>query len=250
MINSAWFYSLISVFIISLISLVGVFTIAIKTEKLNKVLFFLISFAAGALLADVFIHLLPEIIANKEFNLNTSLFILFGIMLFFILEKIICWRHCHIPTSKSHPHILGLMNLLGDSLHNFIDGVIIAVSFMTSYALGIATTIAIIFHEIPQEIGDFSVLLYAGYSKKKALIFNFLSACAAILGTILALTIGLRFSRLSDYIIPIASGGFIYIASADLIPELKKEQQLKKTISQLVGLFMGIIIMLLLKKVG
>jgi len=250
MINSTWFYSLISVFIVSLISLIGIFTISIKQELLKKFLQFFVSFAAGALLGDVFIHLLPEMVANQQFNLTGSLFILLGIIIFFILEKIICWRHCHIPTSKNHPHHLGIMNLVGDGLHNFIDGVIIATSFITNVSLGIVTTLAVIFHEIPQEIGDFSVLLYAGYPKKKALIFNFISACTAILGSILTLIIGLRFGSLSGYMVPLTAGGFIYIASADLIPELQKEQQLKKTISQLIGLFAGIIIMLLFKKVG
>ncbi|GAF75371.1 unnamed protein product [marine sediment metagenome] len=243
-----WFYSLISVFIVSLISLIGVFSLSIKLKKLKKILLFLVSFAAGALLGGAFIHLLPEIAEKKGLDLTDSLAILAGILAFFVLEKIIYWRHCHIPSSKDHPHSFGMMNLIGDGLHNFTDGMIISAAFMTNVSLGMATTMAVIFHEIPQEIGDFSVLIYSGYSKSKALLFNFISALFAVFGALITLIIGSQFHQLIDFLIPLTAGGFIYIATADLIPELKKEQKFNKSILQLISLLAGILVMILIKK--
>lgn len=167
----AWFYTVISVIIVSIISLVGIFTLSLKAKSLEKILIYMIAFAAGALLGDVFIHLLPEISEN-EFTFSSSLYILLGIAFAFVIEKFARWRHCHNPTTKSHPHYLSTMNLFGDGVHNFIDGIIIGVSYLVSIPIGIATTLAVVFHEIPQEIGDFSVLIYAGFTRKKALFFN------------------------------------------------------------------------------
>lgn len=246
MINT-WIYAIISVTFISLLSFLGLIGLSIKETTLRKLLLILVSTAAGALLGDVFIHLIPEMATSGIISLYSSFGILLGILVFFILEKVICWRHCHVPTSKDHPHPLGIMNLIGGGLHNFTDGVMVAVGFLTSPSLGWATTLAIIFHEIPQEIGDFSVLIYAGFTRKKALFYNFLSACFAIFGTIATLIIGLRITNLHSILIPITAGGFIYVASSDLIPELKKEEGLGKSAIQLAGLSFGIFIMWLLK---
>jgi zinc and cadmium transporter len=241
---SVWLYSLLAVFIVSLISFVGVFTLALNNEKLKKILLFLVSFSAGALLGDSFIHLLPEIIKTTGFTIYAALATLGGILIFFILEKFICWRHCHIPTSKTHPHPIAFMNLIGDGFHNLLDGMIIAGSFMVGTKIGIATTIAVILHEIPQEISDLGVLLHAGLSKKKALISNFLSALVAVLGALITLTFGARIDFLITMIIPFTVGGFIYIATADLIPELHKETDPKKSFFQLLGIVFGIAVML------
>ena len=157
-----WIYIFGSVLLVSLISFIGVFTLSIKADKLRKILIYLISFSAGALLGDAFIHLLPEIVKSNGFSLQISLLILGGIALFFFLEKIIHWRHCHHPTTEEHVHPFAIMNLVGDGVHNFIDGLIIAGSYLVSLPVGIAATIAVIFHEVPQEIADFGVLLYAG----------------------------------------------------------------------------------------
>lgn len=243
---SNWFYPILSVIFVSLLSFVGVLFIAIKEEKLKKILLFLVSFAAGGLLGDSFIHLLPEAIKESGFTLGVSLAVLVGLLLFFVLEKFICWRHCHIPTSKSHPHPVVFMNLIGDGFHNFIDGAVISASFLTSFPLGIATTLAVVLHEIPQEIGDFGVLLHGGLSKTKALVFNFASALAAVGGAILVLILGERIIGVSQLLIPFTAGGFIYIAGSDLIPELHKETNLAKSLIQMVGLILGIGIMLIL----
>ncbi|MBI3333929.1 ZIP family metal transporter [Candidatus Pacearchaeota archaeon] len=238
-----WIYVLLSVLIVSLISLVGAFTLGIKHERLRTALIYLISFSAGALFGDVFIHLLPELV-EESFTLQTSLTILAGIVIFFILEKFIHWQHCHMPVSEKHVHPFAYTNLVGDGLHNFIDGAIIAGSYLISIPAGIATTIAVALHEIPQEIGDFGVLLHAGFSKRKALLMNFASALFAILGAVITLWLGSSVEGLISYLIPLAIGGFLYIAGSDLIPELHKHSHhIRATLLQLLAFIIGIGVM-------
>lgn len=244
--DSQWIYALFSVLAVSLVSLIGVFTLGFQTDKLKKWLLYLVSFAAGALLGDSFLHLLPEAIEEGIDPFTVSVFALLGIVLFFILEKVIFWRHCHVPTSESHPHPLGKINLIGDGLHNFIDGVIIGASFLVSVPLGVTTTLAVLLHEIPQEIGDFSILLHAGYTKKKALLFNFFSACIAVLGTVLVLSLGDSVEALADALVPLTIVGFIYIAAADLLPEIHRESNPRKSFLQLFFFVLGIALMALL----
>jgi len=243
-------YILLSVFVVSLLSLVGVLSIAFNADKLNKLLFLLVSFSAGTLLGDAFIHLLPEAAEMRGFGLSMSLYILMGIFAFFILEKVIHWRHCHILTSESHPHPYGTMNLVGDAFHNFIDGMIIAGSYLVSIPLGFATTLAVITHEIPQEVGDFGILLHAGYSKGKALFFNFLSALTAVLGAVITVLIGIKIGNITTILVPFTAGGFIYIASSDLLPELSRECDPGKSVLQLIGILIGVIVMIALLALG
>src|SRR3989344_1845908 len=244
--NESLFYTILSVLIVSLISFIGVFTLSISTKKLNKILLYFVSFAAGALLVHVFIHLIPELIEENIFTLKTSFFILGGILLFFVIEKIVHWQHCHIPQNGGHSHPFVVTNLIGDGVHNFLDGLIIGASYLVNIPVGIATTVAVIFHEIPQEIGDFGVLLHGGFSKSKALLFNFLTALTAIVGGVIAVFASNIVPSITDYIIPIAIGGFIYIAGSDLIPELHKNFQIKKSIIQIIALVLGIVVMALL----
>ncbi|MFQ5711707.1 MAG: ZIP family metal transporter [Candidatus Geothermarchaeales archaeon] len=239
-------YTLGSVFIVSSISLIGVLTFSMKEDVLKNILLYLVSFSAGGLMGDAFIHLLPEVVEQVGFELNISLYILFGIIFFFIVEKLIHWRHCHIPISEDHPHPFVHMNLLGDAVHNFIDGLIIGGSYLVNTPLGIATTLAIVFHEIPQEIGDFGVLLHGGFSRSRALLFNFLCAVTAIVGTIVALFLSSYIKDFSMLLIPFAVGGFIYVAGSDLIPELHKERKPLKSALQLGTFILGILIMLAL----
>lgn len=238
-------YTIISVLIVSALSGIGVITYLFNDKALKKMTLLLVALSAGTLLGDAFLHLIPEAVANK--NSGIWFGILAGIIIFFILEKIIHWRHCHIQTSENHPHPLGTMNLIGDGLHNFIDGVIIAGSFLISLPLGIATSIAVVAHEIPQEISDFGVLIHAGYSKKRALALNFLTALLALAGALLTLLIGQKLNNISDLVIPFTAGGFIYIATSDLIPELKKETGLTPSLNQLISILAGIGLMALLK---
>jgi zinc and cadmium transporter len=251
----AWLYSLISVFIVSFVSLVGVLALAWNRDFLQKILLFLVSFAAGALLGDAFLHLLPEITEKSDSSWQASFFILFGILIFFILEKIIYWRHCHecYPEENlSHIHLqpFAYTNLIGDGLHNLIDGMIIAGSYLVSLPLGIATTLAVVLHEIPQEIGDFGILIKAGFSQLKALIFNLLSGLVAVIGAVLTLVVSGQIESFSLFIVPLTIGGFIYIACADLIPELHKESRFKNSFQQLMFFILGIGVMALLLFMG
>jgi zinc and cadmium transporter len=239
-------YSFLSVLIVSLISLIGIITISIKPKKLKKYLLLLVSFSAGALFGGALLHLIPESIEEYGLTFSVSLSILAGILTFFVMEKFIHWRHCHIPTSKKHPHPLGIMNLIGDAFHNLIDGLLITGSYLVSIPLGTSTTLAVILHEIPQEIGDFGVLIYAGFTRKKALFFNFLTALTAFLGVGLALVLNNFIPNLTKFLLPFTAGGFIYIAGSDLIPELKKSTALGKSFLQLIAISLGILIMLLI----
>jgi len=240
---SAWLYTLVSVLIVSLFSLVGVLTIAIKRAYLKRILLFFVSFAAGALLGDVFIHLLPELVGEGLFDLSTSFYILGGILVFFVLEKILHWRHCHMSATHDHVHPLAHMNLIGDAIHNFTDGMVIAGSFLVSVPVGIATTVAVLLHEIPQEMGDFGILLHSGMSVKRALFFNFITAATAFFGAIFILMLNLDPEAVLRYIIPFVIGGFLYIASSDLIPEMHKDVKPLNSLFQLLSLLVGVGVM-------
>jgi zinc and cadmium transporter len=241
-----WILAIVSVIGISAISLIGILFIWITDARLKKAFMYLVSFAVGGLLGDVFLHLMPEII-DTGFETATALILISGILVSFGVERFLQWRHCHIPTSGEHPHSFAYMNLFGDSVHNLIDGLIVGGSYLASIPLGIATTIAVIFHEIPQEMGDFSVLIYGGFTKKKALIFNFLTALTAVLGAIIALTLGSYLEGFVPLLIPFAAGNFIYIAGSDLIPELRKDSpELRKSAMQLFSLALGVLPMVLL----
>lgn len=232
-----------SVFLVSIISLIGLAVISMSEERLRRLVLILVSFSAGALLGDAFIHLLPEAAEESSFGMEMSGGILFGILIFFVLEKFVHWHHCGAAEIGECPKAFATTNLVGDGLHNLIDGMIIAGSYLVSVPLGIATTFAVIFHEIPQEIGDFGVLVHAGYTKARALKFNFLCASVAILGAVLVLLIGGQLPGLSQLLIPFTAGGFIYIAGSDLIPELQKETRLGRSAIQLAGFLLGLLVM-------
>ena len=240
-----WLYALISVLIVSLVSLIGIFTLFLNSKKLEKILIYFVAFSAGALFAGAFLHLLPEIIEEAGFSLKIPIFILLGLVIFFIIEKVIFWHHCHVAPKK-HAHPFAIMNLVGDAFHNFLDGLIIAASYIVSIPLGIITTFAVILHEIPQEIGDFGILLHGGFSKRKALLMNFVTALAAVIGAVIALLLSGVVEGIETFLVPIAIGGFIYIAGSDLIPELNKEPKIWNAILQLIAFIAGILVMALL----
>ncbi len=238
-----WLYSLVSVIIVSLISLVGVLAFSLREENL-KLLLYLVSFSAGGLFGDAFIHLIPEAVEESGFGVHISLYILLGVIVSFVIEKFFQWRHCHIPTSEEHPHSFAYMNLFGDAVHNFIDGLIIGGSYLASIPLGMATTLAVVFHEIPQEIGDFGVLIYGGFNKSRAIFFNFSTALTAIFGAIVALSIGFLIQDFIPFLIPFAAGNFVYIAGSDLIPELRKEEAgLLRSALQLIAFVLGVVVL-------
>lgn len=243
----AWLLGLTSVIIISAISLMGILVLWLKDKQLEKILLYLVSFSVGGLFGDAFIHLIPEAIEESGFGTSVSLLILLGILSSFVVEKFLQWRHCHIPTSVEHPHSFAYMNLFGDAVHNLIDGLIVGGSYLVSIPIGISTTLAVVFHEIPQELGDFGVLIHGGFDKKKAVWFNFLTALAAIIGAIIAFVLGSTIEGFIPLLIPFAAGNFIYIAGSDLIPELRKDEpDLKKATLQVVSITLGVAMMLLI----
>jgi zinc and cadmium transporter len=237
-------YIIVFTFLIALIAFVGVFTLAMKDRILKKILLILISLSAGVLMGGAFLHLLPEAIEASE-GTDILVFVLVGFILFFIIEKVLHWRHCH--NGKCDVHTFHYLNLIGDSVHNFIDGFIIAASFIISVPLGITTSIAIAAHEIPQEIGDFGVLIYGGFEKKKALVLNFIIAATIIIGGIIGYFVSKNIEEATMFLLPFAGGGFIYIAATDLIPEIKKEVNMKKSTATIIVFILGIIIMWFIK---
>jgi zinc and cadmium transporter len=234
-------YILASTILVSLISFVGIFTLAIKEHLLQKILFGLIGFSAGALIGSAFLHLLPEALAATS---STRVFyiLIFGIVLFFLMERYFYWRHCH-EKGVCDIHAFTYLNLIGDGVHNFIDGMVIAASFIISVKLGVVTTIAIILHEIPQELGDFGILVYGGFSKKKALGFNFISALMAVVGALCGYFISHLTQSFIHWILPLTAGGFIYIATSDLIPEIHKERDLRRSTLAFIAFLLGIVLM-------
>ena len=245
-----WIYSLSSVVIVSLLSLLGVFTLGIKEKYLHKILVYFVSFSAGALFGDVFIHLIPEVFKN-ETTIYTSFYFLLGIIISFLIEKIIYWRENHASSILGNKikHFV-FMILFGDGVHNFIDGLAIGASFLVSLPVGIATSLAVILHEIPHEIGDFAALIHGGLDKKRAIFYNFVSGLTAVLGTLFALVLSQYVVGINNVLIPFAAANLIYIAGTNLIPELHKETQLKKSAIQIFTFLLGIAIMYGLLIVG
>ena len=245
-------YILGSTFLISLIAFVGVLTLFLKEKLLNKILLVLVSLSAGALIGGAFLHLLPEAIlkvgADADAILNIFLYLLLGFCIFFILEQFIRWHHhhgCHGEECNIKP--FSYLILISDGVHNFIDGLIIAGSFVINPSVGIVTTLAVALHEIPQELGDFGVLVYGGFDKTKALLLNFISALTAILGGIAGYFLSAWIECSAVYLLPFAAGNFIYIAASDLIPEIKHRENLKKSLLHFVVFLCGIGLMLLIK---
>jgi zinc and cadmium transporter len=244
--DSTWVAPLVAVAVISLLSLVGAITLVLKPRVLQRSLIVLISFAAGALLGDAFLHLIPEIAESPEgFTQQASLSILAGVLGFFVLEKVLHWHHAHMP-SEEVLHPVAITNLIGDALHNFVDGTIIAGSFLASPELGVATAVAVAVHEIPQELGDFGILIHAGLKPTKALAMNLLSALTGVAGALALLVASSFVSGLSEVLVPFTAGGFVYIASTDLLPELHREPEAGKSLVQLLGLVLGIVFMVAL----
>ena len=229
---------------ISFCVFVALFPLYLKKEVLVRLKLFLVSLSAGALIGGAFLHLLPK--ASEKIDAETLfLLTLSAFVFFFFMEKLLYWRHCH--QDHCPIHTFGYMNLFGDSLHNFIDGLVIASSFSVSWQLGITTTLAVALHEIPQEIGDFGVLIHAGFNKKKALAWNYLVALTVVLGGITGYFLLSCTEKLIPYLLPFAAGGFIYIASSDLMPEIRKEKVLAKSIGNFLIFIMGIFLMFLIK---
>ncbi|MDK9725432.1 MAG: ZIP family metal transporter [Sterolibacteriaceae bacterium MAG5] len=211
----------------------------------------LISYAIGALLGAAFLEVLPHAIVAGGDATTSGGIILAGILGFFVLEKLVLWRHCHIEACEGHePHVhvhghdhgrSGLLILVGDTFHNFVDGVLIAAAFMEDVRLGIVTALAMIAHEIPQEVGDFLILLHSGYSKARALAFNLLSSFATLGGGLLAYFTLSAAQGAVPVMLSVAAASMIYVAVADLIPGLHKRPELGATVQQVSLILLGIL---------
>lgn len=246
--------TIVSVLVVSLVSLVGVAAFSLNQTFLNKILFALVGLAAGALLGDAFIHLIPESLEVIGDETNFGLAVLAGVSLFFILEKVLRWHHAHhaneeshegheiYEADESHTH-LAPMVIVADGVHNMVDGAVIAASYLVSPALGVATTIAVFLHEIPQEIADYALLLHAGYSRTKALFFNFLSGLTALIGAGVVLAVGGEVETFGAYAAAVTAGAFIYLAAADLIPELNRRTGVRSSVVSLSAFLVGIALM-------
>ena len=255
--------ALLSVLAISLVSLAGVFTLSLGKARLERTIFLLVAFAVGAMLGGALLHLIPESYEALGGGPATGLLVLTGVVAFFVLEKFLHWRHQHgAPEAlegatghvhHSHHHGLdaaapfALVNLVGSVAHNLIDGAIVAAAYMVSIQTGVVTTLAVMLHEIPQEIGNFGVLVYGGYSPKKALLYNFIAGLGGLVGAVLVLVLGSRVDGLSDVLLPVTAGAFLYIAGSDLIPELNRRHSYPatKAVGQLVMMLLGIAVMAL-----
>jgi zinc and cadmium transporter len=232
--------------IVGLISFVGVFVFFAKND-LSTLTFYFVSLASGTMLGSAFLDLIPEAL---EKNPKSALPITCGgIFFFFILEKLLIWRHCHShePGGDHHKPVAARMVVIGDAIHNFIDGAIIASSFLISRPVGVAITTAIVLHEIPQELGDFGILIRGGYSVKRALVVNGLTATTAVLGSVVTYFFLEALPLAQGFLIPITAGGFLYIALADLIPQLHDNVSFKETVGQITLLTVGFGLMGLLK---
>ena len=240
------FYTLASVVLVSLFSLVGIVLLLLKERILSYVVILLVSFSSGSLFGDAFIHLLPETVAEHGFTVAVSIFVLCGIAGSFVVEKIIHWRHVHYP-DQAEIEAFAYMNLLGDAVHNLLDGVVIAAAYAVDIRVGVATTIAILFHEIPQEMGDFGVLIHGGVSRKRALFFNFVTALTALAGAVVTILLINFVNQVIVFLIPFSAGTFIYIAGSALIPQLHKEKAVRNSLLQLLFFSLGIAIMVFLR---
>jgi zinc and cadmium transporter len=203
----------------------------------------LVAVSTGVILGDVFLHMVPEMLGREGASSQGALILLLGILVSFSIEKFIHWHHCHILPSKDHYHPVGIMSLAGDALHNIIDGVIIAGSFLVSTKVGLATTLAVALHEIPHEIGNFALLLYSGFSRKQALLWNAVSAAAALVGAGAFLLAAESAGHAAGLVLPFAAGNLLYIAGTDLLPELHKDTHAGRAVLQLFLIAAGIAVM-------
>lgn len=238
---------IITTILISSGSLIGVITVAINKKVLNKILLSLVSLSAGTLMGGAMLHLLPEAVEELGSTIPFQV-ALISFIAFFVIEKVLHWHHCHDENCKEHDeHLFGYLNLVGDAFHNFLDGLIIAATFITNPAIGVATAVAIAMHEIPQEIGDFGVLLHSGFSRTKAIIYNVAVSLTSVLGGIVGFLAIQSVDQIISYLLPVAAGGFLYISASDLMPELRKENNTTKVLWSFATFILGILIMFLLK---
>ncbi len=239
---------LLATLIVSFFSLSGILALSLREDTLHKILFFLIAFSAGTILGAALFDLLPEAIEHLEESI-VFLYIASGFVAFYFLERFIYWYHGHGHhedllefSEEQRTKGFAYLNVLGDGIHNFIDGMIIAASFNADFSVGIATTIAVIFHELPQEMGDYGVLVYAGFNRARALLLNFGAALSVVLGGLFAIFFLEAVEALSGTLIAFSAGAFLYLSASELVPELQKEEDFWRSLMQFVIFLLGLIV--------
>ncbi|PPD21129.1 MAG: ZIP family metal transporter [Methylomonas sp.] len=230
---------------VSLCSLSSAIALWLRPDTLKRIVPFLVALAVGVLLGDAFIHLIPDAVARHGSVSDVSMMVLIGLFVFFVLEKLVRWRHDHNVDTQPGGEILPLakMNLIGDAMHNFVDGILIAGSFLADPVLGLTTTLAIIAHEIPQELGDVGALLRGGYSPRQAVLYNFYCSLSVLPGALFTLLLSQVAESSLIVLLPIAAGGFIYIAASDLIPVLHERSSIGHVGGQSLSFALGIVLM-------
>ena len=234
--------------VVSLFSLSGIYALSLKEGTLHRILFVILGFSAGSILGAVYFDLLPEAVELVEEEL-AYVYIALGFISFFFLERFIYWYHGHghredieelpaIP-GRADTREFAYLNLVGDAIHNFIDGLVIAASYIVSSTVGVAATVAVIFHELPQEMGDYGILIYGGFNRRRALALNFAVAISVVFGGVTALFLIEAVEALSGFMIAVAAGGFIYLGASELIPELHEEKTLGRSIVQFIAFLLG-----------
>ncbi len=243
---SPFLWMLLSVTVVSLLSLIGISLLALSHKTFHALVFVLVALAVGALFGDAFLHLLPESLADPSHALSASLTVIGGILLFFMLENFLHWRHQH---SDEHEEIqpYGYLNLTADMAHNFIDGLLIGASYLAGMKLGLASSIAVLLHEIPHEFSNFGILVKSGFSRQRAIFLNFLTALTAIAGGLAAWWAGGAVSGFLQVLLPLTAGSFIYIAGSDLVPQLHRDVKTARALIQFVAILAGVGLMLLIK---
>lgn len=239
---SPFWQALIGIVFISFIPVIGVLSLWLSKRTLSRYTHLLVSFAVGALLGNAILHLLPEVFSEAKNTTIIPYLIIGGILLFYLLEQFLRWRHNHEQPEKGKAKSIATMSLIGDSVHNFLDGLLIAGSFFVDPRLGWSTVFAVILHEIPQEIADISILFYAKWSTKRILIANVLSGLLAGAGVVVGFLANNTFDSFAPYSLALTAGGFIYIACTDLIPDLHQHgaESTKERVVQLLALLFGL----------
>jgi zinc and cadmium transporter len=230
--------------LMSVIAMVGSITLVLRPETLDRLLLPLVAFAAGSLMGGAFFHMIPAALDAGRSSLSIGLVVVAGFTAFFILEQVLHWHHCHRAQADCKQPLTYLI-LIGDGLHNFLGGLAIAGTFLIDIRLGITSWLAAAAHEVPQELGDFGVLVHGGWSRKKALLFNVVSGLTFLLGGLLAY--GLSFEMDVSWLIPFAAGNFLYIGASDLVPEVNKHEELKPNFVHVLAFVLGLALLLFAK---
>jgi len=239
------YWVIAATFVNGLVGLAGAVTLALKPKRLEQLLLFLVAFSAGALLGGAFFHLMPESLESMAAE-SSFLVMLAGFSLFYVMERYLYWHHCHEGKCDVHP--VTYLILFGDAFHNFIDGIVIAASFLVSIPFGIVTALVIIGHEIPQELGNFGVMVHGGMKRTKAILYSFLSQLTCVAGGIVGYFLASSFDPAP--LLPLAAGGFLYIAASDLVPELHKESDRTRSAYYFIVFLAGLGFMLAIKRLA